>query len=152
MLLTILGLLLFAVWYDYKVARPGVDQAFDNVGYLNSKINGSADIPAMTNSDVQQLVGFTPSHTITKGIYRVEVYAWTAGLPFRSHDYYAVYTGQGNNLTFMRHYKYVLPFDELSPRVIAPQLAAVRQAAYTPGPDPAETMRADYELTLPGDR
>lgn len=139
-LLTILGSLLFAVWYDYKVARPGVDQAFDIVGHINTKYNRSPSMPAMSNQDVRQALGFTPAYSIKKGEYQVEVYAWTAGLPFRSHDYYAVYTGQGTNLTFKRHYKFHLPMEELSPRSAGPQLASASLAAAAGGPNPREAV------------
>ena len=141
-LLTILGLLLFAVWYDYKIARPGVDNAFDIVGHINHRINRSPSMPAMRSTDVQQALGFTPSYTINKGSYVIEVYAWTAGLPFRSHDYYAVYKGQGTNPIFMRHYKFLLPIDELNPRLSGPQLALAARGA---GPNPYEAVGSQWD-------
>ena len=143
-LLTVLGLLLFAVWYDYKIARPGVDEAFEIVGNINHRINRSPSMPAMRSQDVQQALGFTPNYTIKKGPYVIEVYAWTAGLPFRSHDYYAVYKGLGTNPVFMRHYKFLLPMDELSPRRNGPQLALAARGPTGPGPNPFEAVGSQW--------
>jgi len=119
-----------------------VGDAFDIVGYLNQKINRSANLPAMRSSDVQQAIGFTPTHTIKKGPYHIEVYAWTAGLPFRSHDYYAVYKGMGKNPIFMRHYKFLLPLEELTPQSSGSKLA---MAARGPGPNPFEAVGSQWD-------
>ena len=113
-LFSILGMALFALWYDYQVARPSVETAFTSITRLNYKINASASSKPLTARDIQSLLGQAPSTTFTDGPYRVEVYRWAAGLPFRSHDYYAVYMGRGKNKVFMRHYKFYLPSDELS--------------------------------------
>ena len=146
-LLAILLLLMFAAWYDYKVARPGVNDAFDIVTRLHRKHSGSVTMPVMTNQDVQQAVGASPSYVVTKHDHQIEVYAWTAGLPFRSHDLYVVYyKGDRNeNLRFARHYKFVLPTDELNVDLGGPKLAAVQPAG--PGPNPYEAV--DHQASAP---
>jgi hypothetical protein len=111
LLFTMLGLLLFALWYDYEVARPAVEQAYESIAEINLQINTSPR--AMTGLDVRQALGKLPAGTFTVGPYQVEVYAWVAGLPFRSHEVYVVYFGRGQNKTVRCHYKYVLPVDEL---------------------------------------
>ena len=112
---TIFGLLLFALWYDYRVARPAVDKAYDSITSLNFRINRASLNQAMTARDVQSVIGRAPKVSYSEGPYQIEIYAWVAGLPFRSHEYYAVYVGRGPNMVFMRHYKHYLPVEELTP-------------------------------------
>ena len=136
-LMAILLSLLFAAWYDYRVARPAVDEAFDVVTQLHRQYSQSADMPVMTNMHVQQAVGAAPAYTITKHSYDIEVYAWTAGLPFRSHDLYVVYYGNGD-MRFARHYKFVLPVADLDPEKAGPKLASAKPRG--PGPSPYEAV------------
>ena len=138
-------LLLFAAWYDYSIARPAVDEAFDTVTQLHQQHSESAEMPVMTNEDIQQAVGALPAYTITKHDYQIEVYAWTAGLPFRSHDLYVVYHGEGDDLRFARHYKFVLPVDDLNAEKGGPKLASVKPKG--PGPNPYEAV--DHQDTAP---
>jgi hypothetical protein len=113
MLFLLLSLLLVSLWYDYRVARPAVERAFDAVLALNFQINSAASPQTMTVRDVRRVLGKLPSATFAEGPYQVEVYSWMTGLPFRSHQFYAVYVGSGTNMTLMRHYKFDLPLDEL---------------------------------------
>ena len=41
-LLAVLATLLFALWYDYRVARVGVDQAYATIADLNDARNSAA--------------------------------------------------------------------------------------------------------------
>jgi len=111
-LLLILALLLFALWYDYKVARPAVDQAFETIAKYNSEVNSSAGRKYLTDKDVQEKLQRTPSDSYIEGVYQIEVYSWRSGLPIRSHNYYAVYSA-GTPLVFLKHFKFTLPKDEL---------------------------------------
>lgn len=114
-LFTVLVLMLIGLWYDRKVARPSVEQAWDSIEVLNNKINSEAGRAAMTNTDVQQALNRQPSRTLADGPYQVEVYSWMAGLPFRTRDYYAVYTPGVGKLLFTTHFKYAIPDGELNP-------------------------------------
>jgi len=113
----LLSLMLFALWYDYNVARVAVLDAYDKVAEMNRKMNVASEAVAMRSVDVQRALGKLPSRTFSEGPYRIEVFSWVGGLPFRTHDLYAVYLPQGNDLLFMMEYPYSLPFDELQPPV-----------------------------------
>ena len=111
-LLGLLGLMLFALWYDYKVARPAVEDAYARIGKLNADINSQAGNKYMTNVDVRNELKRSPIRTFSEGGYLVEVYGWRAGLPIKSHEYYAVYTDDKPNI-FLKHYTTELDMDEL---------------------------------------
>lgn len=110
---TTLGLMLFALWYEYKIARPSVEAAYESIGQLNERTNHFGRVAPMTNQDVQQALAKQPDYSFSYGPYHVEVYCWTAGLPFHRHEYYAVCIGQGGTMRFLRHYKFHLPTEEL---------------------------------------
>ena len=114
-LFAILVLMLIGLWYDRNVARPGVEAAWNSIAQLNTKINAEAKAKAMTNVDVQQALNRQPSRTMTQGAFQVEVYSWMAGIPFRTRDYYAVYSPGSGKLFFTTHFKYVIPEGELVP-------------------------------------
>jgi len=108
-LLFLFGLTLFALWYDYRVARVKVETAYEKILALNTtSVNAGVGNAAMTNLDVQETLGCLPSETYPEGLYTVEVYRWTAGLPFKTHNYYAVYLKgrTGNKLFFNTHFKF----------------------------------------------
>lgn len=112
----LLATMLFALWYDYYVARVAVLAAYEQISQKNVEMNRASGRTSMVNTDVQAILGKTPSRTFNEGPYRIEVYSWIGGLPFRTHDLYAVYVPRGNDFVFMMEYVYQLPIDELSPR------------------------------------
>jgi hypothetical protein len=120
-LFTLLGLMLMAAAYDYIIARPNVDKAYDQISQLNNSMNSASMSKQTLNTDIHKEINRTPEKTYTQGPYRVEVFSWMAGLPFRTHDLYAVYTPKGNDLVFMRHYKFAMPKNELDPPVARPR-------------------------------
>lgn len=118
-LLTFLILAIGALFYDYKVARPAVEQAYAKIQALNEEMNSQATRKATTNVDVQNALGKRPALTETHGPYQVEVYHFSSGLPLRPHKYYAVYSnGLGDTagaLVLMKHYAFAIPEDDLLP-------------------------------------
>ncbi len=102
----ILFLLVVALIYDYRVARPGVNQAYDKITEQSTLVNMSST-KKFTNKDVQELLGKQPSETFEdpNGDF-VEVYSWRSGLPFRTHDLFAVYKKNGDDWLFHRHQKF----------------------------------------------
>jgi hypothetical protein len=123
LLIGLLALALFALWYDYKVARPAVEQAYERIAAKNDDINTNAEQHRMTNADVQGALGRTPSETFLNGKYTIEAYRWSAGMPIelrglngddspgiglKTHDYYAVYRKDGPQLSFVTHFKFDL--------------------------------------------
>jgi len=116
-LLVLIGLLAiaaFALWYDYQVARPAVDRAYEQVAAANLEINRSRQHGRMTNVDVQSTLGRAPSETFVSGLFTVEAYRWNAGMPMKTHDYYAVYSKIGPELAFVAHFKFDLDTDSLT--------------------------------------
>ena len=112
LLLGVLVLLLVALWYDYKIARPQVETAYETVGKINEEYNSLPGKKYVTDKDVQQTLNRKPASVIQEGPYHVEVYSYRSGLPIRSHNYYAVYSA-GQPLIFLKHYKFELPMEEL---------------------------------------
>jgi hypothetical protein len=108
-LFSLLGLMVVALAYDYKVARPSVTAAEATVADLNREVNAFGGTKAMTNIDVQKALNRKPTRTFTVGSYQVEQYSWRSGLLFRSHNYYAVYRSIAGKLLFQMHFPYVLP-------------------------------------------
>jgi hypothetical protein len=123
-LLGLLGLALFALVWDFLIARPGVERAYAKVEEANIALNTSAQRVAFTNVDVEQLLGRAPSETFQKDGKTIDVYAWQAGIPLefngsddrspgigrKTHDYYAVYEKRGPDLIFQTHFKFKLDF------------------------------------------
>ncbi|MDA1050435.1 MAG: EF-hand domain-containing protein [Planctomycetota bacterium] len=133
LLVGLLALALFALWYDYKVARPAVDKAYDQIAALNEEINAAIEHRRMTSVDVQNALGRKPSETFVTGRYTVEAYRWSAGMPIeirglsgdespgiglKTHDYYAVYRKDGSELAFATHFKFDLETDELTDKPV----------------------------------
>lgn len=123
LLIGLLALALFALWYDYKLARPAVEQAYDQVAATNAEINSASEHRRMTSKDVQSALKRTPSETFPHGEYTIEAYRWSAGMPIelrglkaeespgiglKTHDYFAVYRQDGAALAFVTHFKFDL--------------------------------------------
>jgi hypothetical protein len=105
-LIGILLLLVLALVYDYRVARPGVETAYDKIAEQSMLVNARSS-EVFTNEDVQELIGKTPSRTFEEpNGDLVEVYSWRSGLPIRTHDLFAVYKKSGSNWMFHRHAKF----------------------------------------------
>ena len=86
----VLAMMIGMLGYDYRVARPSVDRAYQKIAQRNVEVNDSPE-RSLTNEDVQALITKTPSRTFSDGRDLVEVYSWRSGLPIRTHDLFAVY-------------------------------------------------------------
>ncbi len=128
-LIGLLALALFALWYDYKVARPAVEQAYERISAMNERIITGGEHRLMTNADVQSELGRSPNETFLSGNFTVEAYRWSAGMPIafrglsgdespgigmKTHDYYAVYRKDGPTLAFVTHFKFDLDAEDLA--------------------------------------
>jgi hypothetical protein len=106
LLIVILVVLLAALAYDYVVARPNVDSAYDRIAEKSVEVNANTT-EVFTDADVQELLGRKPSRTFNDvDGDRVEVYSWRAGLPFRTHDLFVVYKPNEGRQLFYRHAKF----------------------------------------------
>ena len=102
----ILAIGLVALAYDYRVARPAVSDAYDRITERSTKVNADST-KTFTDRDVREIVGREPARTFDDANGdRVEVYSWRAGFPTKTHDLYAVYKPNGDQLLFHRHAKY----------------------------------------------
>jgi hypothetical protein len=102
----ILGLALAALAYDYRVARVGVDSAYDQIQQRNVEVNAE-NTTMFTNLDVRELLDKEPSETFNDvNGDMVEVFSWRSGLPFRTHNLFAVYKSSAGKKMFYRHAKY----------------------------------------------
>lgn len=102
----ILAVGLVALAYDYAVARPAVNDAYDRIAEQSTKVNADST-KTFTNADVRALIGKEPSRSFDDANGdKVEVYSWRAGFPTKTHDLFAVYKTNNNQLLFHRHAKY----------------------------------------------
>lgn len=123
-LLCILVAVICSLTYDRLVARPGVEEAYNKVGRLHEKHSASSRRP-ITNKEIQELLKRQPSRVYSEGPYEVEVYGWSAGLPYRNREYFVIYTGKdylagpvgwewSGKLTFLTHYKYAIAEEDFN--------------------------------------
>ncbi|NNE01102.1 MAG: hypothetical protein HKN47_27620 [Pirellulaceae bacterium] len=105
-LFSLLGIMVVALAYDYRIARPAVNTAYDIITTESEKMNKVGD-SVFTNSDVQKLINKTPTSSFADGYDLVEVYSYNGGIPGRPHNLYAVYKPHGDKQMFYRHSKFV---------------------------------------------
>lgn len=127
-LLGVLILAILALVYDYKVARPAIETAYAQVDKMTDQHNRSTLRRPVWNDDVQKILGRAPISVTTHPPYVVETYRFSSGLPFRNHEYYAVYlNGHANSagkLVFVKQFMFELPDDELRLPLATPRLDA----------------------------
>ena len=106
-LLVLLGVMIVALAYDYTVARPNVDAAYDKIVTKSMQVN-SKSTEVLTNMGVRELLEMEPSETLEEANGDlVEVFSWRSGLPIRTHNLYAVYKKNGDEWLFHRHSKFI---------------------------------------------
>ncbi|PAY15495.1 hypothetical protein CKO51_31610 [Rhodopirellula sp. SM50] len=104
-LYVLLGLMVVALGYDYLVARPAVNAAYDQVTEASMKANRKG-VGFLSNTDVRELLGREPVQTFEDGRYQVEVYQWRGGLIVKPHKLYTVYMPNKGGWMFNRHAKF----------------------------------------------
>ena len=105
-LLFVLVLMIIALGYDYRVARPGVNDAYDKITQKSMQVNANST-ETLTNLGVRELLGMEPSEILEEpNGDMVEVFKWRSGLPIRTHDLYSVYKKNGDDWLFYRHSKF----------------------------------------------
>jgi hypothetical protein len=98
----LLALMVAALAYDFLVARPAVNAAYDKIAAASVEINAKGN-EYLSNTDVQELIGKKPAETFMDGTQSVEVFKWTGGLIVKPHRLYAVYRKNGDDWMFSRH-------------------------------------------------
>ncbi len=105
-LYVLLALMVVALGYDYLVARPAVNAAYDQVTEASIEANRKG-VGFLSNTDVRELLGREPVQTFEDGRYWVEVFQWRGGLVIKPHKLYTVYMPKGEGWMFNRHAKFV---------------------------------------------
>lgn len=90
LLFGLLAVMIGALAYDYKVARPSVELAYTQLVDLNIAVNADPN-DKVTPERVAEALGKSPSETFKDLSDTVEVYSWRGGLFFRSHKLYVAY-------------------------------------------------------------
>jgi hypothetical protein len=93
-LLLIFGVALVGLLYDYCVARPAHHRATQTIfGLLTGTTADPDGDGAITDDEVQSIMGCKPSKIEMLRDGKIEVYSWRSGLPYRCYDLYVVYLG-----------------------------------------------------------
>lgn len=137
LLFVLLGIMMVALLYDYRVARPAVAAAYDQITDESRKRNAT---PGMTfsNKDLSELLGKTPTKEYEDGTDLVEVYDYTSGIPGRPHRLFTVFKRNGDAKLFYRHAKFAF-----ETRQDVAKIADLTQLQYTP--EEAAIMVANME-------
>jgi hypothetical protein len=94
-LLLVFGVALVGLLYDYTIARPAIKKADKTIqGLLDGSMKDPSGDGAVTEDEVQSLLGSKPSRVTQLETGKIEVYSWRSGLPYRTYDLYVVYSGQ----------------------------------------------------------
>ena len=96
-LLSVFGVALAGLLYDYCIARPGIKKADKMLqGLLDGSIKDPNQDGTVTDQEVQTLIGRAPSNPDFRKLPngKIEVYSWRSGLPYRTYDLFVVYTGR----------------------------------------------------------
>lgn len=82
-LAAILAIVVAALAYDYLVAAPGSEKAFDTLEALAAEreSQGTASGGLLHSTDVQKAFGFAPTKTKVEQNYTVEWYCWWGNIP-----------------------------------------------------------------------
>ena len=125
MLFTLLAVMIFAIVYDYQIARPAVAAAYDQITIESRRLNAQSG-GTFSNIDVQDLLGKAPSGKFTEGSHFIETYDFPGGIPGRPHRLYTVFKQNGSQKLFYRHAKFVYetgkevaPFPEIEVMAIS---------------------------------
>ena len=90
-LFTILILGVIALLWEFRVARPKSEQAYEAVqNMLKTNYAGAGEV-TNTNEDVKKLIGKAPAQTIPRDQHAVEVYKWRRGLPIMAYTVQVLY-------------------------------------------------------------
>lgn len=99
-------LLLFGglLGYDRLVARPAAEKADQVLADLIEERSNMSE--PIERENVHQAIGREPSEYENQNgsRYKMDVFRWRAGAPWRSYEVYVVYTGTGDDLFYHTHY------------------------------------------------
>ena len=91
-LLSIFGIALAGLLYDYTVARPASKAAYDKV--ITMLEDEERTELSISPEDVQKEIGQKPSAVEELENGKIEIYSWRSGMPIRKYSLYVVYSGR----------------------------------------------------------
>jgi hypothetical protein len=154
-LVTVLGVVIGAYAYDYLVAAPGSEKAFEDLEALAlSRESQATESGGLVHSaDVQKVVGFAPTFTQKETNYTVEWYCWWGPIPGLStwKRYLTVVYVGAEPRYYSTHHKNEPPPEEFLPKMEIFQgptptpVAPPKALGLTTEPDPerAASKKAD---------
>lgn len=96
-LLVVFFVLLGALAYDFRVARPAAQAGYEKViGLLEKRAKSRKGDAEFEPADVQRELGCAPSSTRQQGLTTIETYSWRGGMPLRTYNLYVLYQGVSN--------------------------------------------------------
>lgn len=90
-LIAILAIMLGALYWDRKVARPNSEAKKEELDQLASARLATSD-PQLSREEVAEALGRKPSNSREKDGYIIEKFSWRGGLPWRTYDVNVVYS------------------------------------------------------------
>ena len=105
LLFVVLALLIAALAYDYGVARPAVEEAYAMIDEKSVEFDNDPD-RVLTRGTIGDLLGRPADETTENGTSTVDVYRWTSGLLFKTHNLYVSYKRTGGADIFFRLEKF----------------------------------------------
>ncbi|MEM6978291.1 MAG: hypothetical protein AAF539_01405 [Planctomycetota bacterium] len=135
--------LIAALFYDYGVARPAVDDAYAAITQRFDEANAKAE--TLGSDDIDVLIDRPPASSFEDGDNEVQVYQWASGLPLRSHKLFVVYrdTPGSDESKFVAHFKYAYDSGSAMAVASADELLANRAAGTGRGQGEAMSIVLD---------
>ena len=143
-LVVCLGLMIRALYYDRKVARPNsTAKAYKLLQVARNRLYDYNAAAQLSPAEVAEILGKQAARTEETDYYVKETYSWTAGMPFRSYYVVAVYSkARGEpRYTFSMYNEQptedMLPGYEPPPSEFDPPPTPSDLQGGGPGPDPS---------------
>jgi hypothetical protein len=153
-LLGVLVLVIGLLGYDFMIAKPATEKAYNDVMKLSNDTNakgvaveGKINAGLLQPADVQTFLKKKPSSVKKEKDYLVEYY-WWGGMPHRNFIS-VLYYGSGDNLRFNTHYQNASPNKEDLPNAILPEGPPTNQKPGREEGPPTKPADANEEGTPP---
>jgi len=137
-IILILGLI--SMFWEFRVAKPKHEQAWEAIQKMIATNYSKAGEVTNTNEDVEKLLGKAPAGTIPKEYQAVEIYKWRRGLPVMAYTIHVLYKKKEDGRLLLANAKRNEEFtdEDLNSTIIPP-------AAQPESEPAAETADAENE-------
>lgn len=146
-LLVLLLIMLLALGWDYKIARPQSKAKADELSEAAQARAVKARTGQLSSDEVAEVLEREPSTTLDGDKYTIEVFKWRGGLPWKSYNVWVVYRKTSDGPRFHTLSYLTEPEDKYMPGYVPPPKPAIGDdepppeeggAAPTPGPPDAD--------------